>query len=407
MCRQTILTVRNFGPIENTEINIDKYTILIGPQGSGKSTLAKLFSVFTWMEKSLSLGVLTSKKVEQYSRFQKTYCKYHRMENFFEENTYIKYVGVSYDFLYEKGKFHIEGSYKESIHEVAKVMYVPAERGFLSTLGKFFNPKGLPDSMVAFWEGLKEAETFYGAGYDLPINGIRFEYDTLNDIAWLKGEGYRVNLSSSSSGYQSLLPMSIVTRYLSRLVSSKVVESRLNVQEQEQMKREVKKIMDNDKLSEDVKMAMLHTVSSRYRYSRFVNIVEEPEQNLYPESQMHVLHELLSVANEMDGNQLFLTTHSPYLIDFLTLSAKAFNVKKSMSGNEDTERLYSIVPQSALLDPMHLNVYEVKDGGAVPLATYEDGLPSDENVLNKTLAFSNKLYDDLLELEEVSERKQP
>lgn len=400
MCRQVTLTVRNFGPIKNAEISIDKYTVLIGPQGSGKSTLAKLFSMFTWMEKSLLLGVLTSKKVEQYSRFQKTYCKYHRIEGFFMEYTYIKYMGINYDFLYDKGKFHMEENHKEQDYEVAKVMYIPAERGFFSVVGKFLNPKGLPDSIIAFWEGLKEAENFYNTGYELPINGLKFEYDILNGIAWLKGNDYKVNLSASSSGYQSLLPMSIVTHYLSRLVSDRAAKSHLNVQEQERMKREVEKIMDNNKLSEDVKLAMLHTISSRFSYSRFVNIVEEPEQNLYPESQMYVLYELLSVANEMKGNQLFLTTHSPYFIDFLTLSAKAFNIRKSVKGNNVPTRLYDIVPQSALINPRVLNVYEIKDGGVLPLNTYDDGLPSDENVLNKALAFANELYDDLLEIED-------
>lgn len=404
MCRQITLAVKNFGPIKDARINIDKYTMLIGPQGSGKSTLAKLFSMFTWMEKNLVLGVLTPNKVEQYSRFQKIYCKYHRMESFFMEGTYIRYIGINYDFLYDTGKFHIEGSGNEHDYEVAKVMYVPAERGFLSAVGKFLNPKGLSDSMIAFWEGLKEAENFYKTGYDLPINGIKFEYDTLNDIAWLKGEDYRVNLSASSSGYQSLLPMSLVTHYLSRLVSSRITEQRLNVQEQGKMKREVKRVMENDKLSEDVKMAMLHAISSRFSYSRFVNIVEEPEQNLYPESQMYVLYELLSVANKEEGNQLLLTTHSPYLIDFLTLSAKAFNVRKSVTNNKVPERLYDVVPQSALIDPAHLNVYEVEGGGVVPLGTYDDGLPSDDNALNRTLAYTNKLYDELLEIEESLER---
>lgn len=405
MCKQVTLTVENFGPISSVKINIDKYTLLLGAQGAGKSTLAKLFSMFTWMEKSLVLGVLTSKKLEQYSRFQKSYCKYHRMESFFKDNTYILYVGINYNFRYEENKFHVEEKTNESQdYENAKVMYVPAERGYFSVVGKFLNTKGLSDSMIAFWEEFKEAENFYKTDYELPINNMKFEYDALNDIAWLKGNNYKVNLSASSSGYQSLLPLSIVTRYLAKTVSSKIFESRLNGKEQEQVRREVKRIMQNDKLSDDVKMAMLHAISSRFNYSRFVNIVEEPEQNLYPESQMCVLYELLSAANELEGSQLFLTTHSPYLINFLTLSAKAFNIRqkiaKSSRNSSFTDRLNRIVPKSAQIDPAHLNVYEVRDGIATLLSSYDDGLPSDNNVLNKALGNTNIIYDDLMEIEE-------
>lgn len=76
---------------------------------------------------------------------------------------------------------------------------------------------------------------------------------------------------------------------------------------------------------------MLRNISSRFKYSRFVNIVEEMEQNLYPESQMNVLFDLLNDANKMDLNRLVLTTHSPYVINYLTLAAKAFAESKSIS----------------------------------------------------------------------------
>ena len=45
--------VRNFGPLRDCDVNIKKYTILIGPQGSGKSTLARLYSSLSWIEKSI------------------------------------------------------------------------------------------------------------------------------------------------------------------------------------------------------------------------------------------------------------------------------------------------------------------------------------------------------------------
>ena len=41
------LIVRNFGPIQEIEIDLKKVTLLIGPQAAGKSTLAKLAAIFS------------------------------------------------------------------------------------------------------------------------------------------------------------------------------------------------------------------------------------------------------------------------------------------------------------------------------------------------------------------------
>ena len=47
--------------------------------------------------------------------------------------------------------------------------------------------------------------------------------------------------------------------------------------------------------------------------SCFVNIVEEPEQNLYPNSQK-VLTECLVKSLQKPDNRLIFTTHSPYVL---------------------------------------------------------------------------------------------
>lgn len=407
MCTPVKLTVHNFGPIKNAELITDKYTVILGPQGSGKSTLAKLFSLFTWMEKGLALCTLTPIVVEKYSRFQKNYCKYHRIDSFFKDNTYIKYEGVNYGFVYENGKLFVDGCAEDDPidYDVAKVIYIPAERGYLSLLTKTTNIKGMPDSMQAFLDVFKEAEKERKTGYALPIGDATFEYDSLNDTAWIKGikDNYKIRLSAASSGFRSMLPMMLVSQYLSDWVSQKVEYSRLNHEEQENMRKEVKKVMLNDKLSEDIKMAMLQTLSSRFRYSRFVNIVEEPEQNLYPESQRLVLYDLIFSTNKLTGNQIFITTHSPYFINFLTLAVKAFIIKRVLDTHKSEELLNAlncIVPHSAQINPEKLHIYEINNGNLELLPVYDGGLPSDENSLNIELGHTNELFDQLLEIED-------
>ena len=163
--------------------------------------------------------------------------------------------------------------------------------------------------------------------------------------------------------------------------------------------------MNDKSLTDGVKFAMLRNISSRFKYSCFVNIVEEMELNLYPESQRSVLFDLLSYANKIELNRLVLTTHSPYVIIYLTLAAKAFLLTQKVSANETLqERIKEVVPADSAIDPARLRIYELKDGGVFRLSTYE-GLPSDENFLNIQLGVTNELFDQLLEIEQEFDYK--
>ena len=72
--------------------------------------------------------------------------------------------------------------------------------------------------------------------------------------------------------------------------------------------------------------AEISTVLNKYTNSFFLNVVEEPEQNLFPESQMKNLAFLLEVANVNDENKIVMTTHSPYVLSYITLAAKSYEL---------------------------------------------------------------------------------
>lgn len=399
------LTIHQFGPISDADVVFDKYTVLIGKQGSGKSTVAKLYSLFTWMEKGLARRVTSEKYITQYSRFQKIYCAYHRLESYFKIETVIRFYGLHYNFFYENEKFRVEEKGLPDSYKVAKVMYVPAERNFLSTADDTDSLKSLPESLETLLEEFGKAKNAFKTGYRLPFDDTDFEYDALNKISWIKGNNYKIRLSAASSGYQSVLPLSLITRFLSDLVLDNTSKEDLSIKEKKQIEKEVNKVMDDKSLTDEVKFAMLRNISSRFKYSRFVNIVEEMEQNLYPESQMNVLFDLLNDANKMDLNRLVLTTHSPYVINYLTLAAKAFVLNQKVSADRALKnKINEVVPLDSIVDPAQLRIYELKDGGVFPLSSYE-GLPSDENTLNIQLGLTNELFDQLLEIEEEFDYK--
>lgn len=159
-------------------------------------------------------------------------------------------------------------------------------------------------------------------------------------------------------------------------------------------------MVKND-ISEDIRDAMLKTISAQFKYSSFVNVVEEMEQNLYPNSQNKILYYLISQCNQLDSNKLFLTTHSPYLINYLTLAIKANQIFELSQGNENIKKqLSKIIPETSYVKSSDLNIYEIKDNGIASKLEFVRGLPSDNNFLNNLLAETNNVFNDLLDIEE-------
>jgi hypothetical protein len=96
-----------------------------------------------------------------------------------------------------------------------------------------------------------------------------------------------------------------------------------------------------------------------------------------------------------------MTTHSPYLINYLTLAVKADFLKPKISAQRALDELHLIVPLSSTISGDDLVIYELNelDGTIAALENYK-GVPTDENKLNEELGESNELYARLLELQQ-------
>ena len=336
------IIVRSFGPVKDLDIILKKVTLFIGDQGTGKSCVAKLFSTFKWMEKVLCQKKYKPSYFEQYNRFKTKLCAYHRIETFINKDSYIRYVGDLYEFLYENGNFSIIDKCRD-IKGIAKIMYVPAERSIVSVAeNKSKLLKELPDSSETFSDEFVNAKKYFQSGYNLPFEGLRFEYDNLNDTGWIRGNDYKVRLTNASSGIQSSLPMCIVSEYLSSKISNKE-EIKLSKEEKDKLEKRVAEIMQNDEYSESIKDMMIRQLSYVNRYNQFINIVEEPELNLFPRSQMQTLCSLISNNASSDENMLVFTTHSPYslaIINTMIMGAKAY----ANAEEEQKNQIETILP---------------------------------------------------------------
>lgn len=402
------IKIKNFGPIKEGYaddggfMDVKKVTVFIGNQGSGKSTVAKVISTMIWLEKAINRGdvkILDLTKSDFFDFFE-----YQRIHNYLQENSEIEYVGEKLSIKYNKNLAHPEVTWKTGHYSVPKIMYVPSERNFLSVVKNAYGLKNLPDTLYTFAEELRKGQMELNDKLlDLPVGDLRFKYKKENGTSYLIGKDFELDLTESSSGYQSLVPLYLVTKFLSDELhkSEDIIREQLTVEQSVRRKKEITDIIYNLSLSDLQRHDEVEEINKKYFNTCLINIVEEPEQNLYPTSQHQILNNLLAFNNMNPDNQLIMTTHSPYLINYLTLAVKANELEELVKSDDLKIRLNKIVPLNSTINPNDLVIYELdeKIGSIKKLGNY-NGIPSDSNFLNKALGKGNQQFDSLLEIEE-------
>ncbi len=408
------IKIKNFGPIKEGYLENDgwldirKVTLFIGNQGSGKSTIAKLISCFKWIEKALTRGDYEPNWFIQRNRFRKVYCTYHKIQNYFKDNTELYYKGDSYWIDYTNGLLSITQNQIGS-YQLPQIMYVPAERNFISTIRHPELLKLSSDALVEFITEFDNAKKEANIdGLNLPINDTLIQYDRLNDLINIKGNGYKVRLTEASSGFQSLVPLHLVSWSLAHSVkiqANRAKKTSMSSDELNRFKEGISDIWLNDSLTDEQRRAAISVLSSKFNKSVFINIVEEPEQNLFPTAQQNVLNSLLSFNNFNEGNELIMTTHSPYIINYLTIAIQGMALNQKINRTKNTngaiDKLNKIVPKNSTISDKDVIIYQLneKNGSIEKLENFE-GVPSGENYLNQSLVMGNELFDALLEIEQ-------
>ena len=89
-------------------------------------------------------------------------------------------------------------------------------------------------------------------------------------------------------------------------------------------------------------------------------VIEEPEQNLFPETQVKLMYYILSKLDHKNSrDSLVLTTHSPYILYALNNC-----LLSAVAAKEDADAVAEItsVPKEAWINPEIVSVWELRDG---------------------------------------------
>ncbi len=392
------ILIKNIGAIKNSgKLLLSPVTVFCGKQGSGKSTVAKLISTFMWLEKALVRKDINASEITS-EVFLHKYCAYHYIDSFFSNDSFFFYDGNAYRFEYNEQTLSIETK-DVADYLMPQIMYIPAERNFMMAVENAERISNLPPALTTlqyeYQKALKNTPS-----YKISINGYNVEYDNNTKTVWLSDSGkYRIRTFEAASGLQSFIPISVVTEYLLDKIKNGS-SKQLSVEENSKLNTEISNILDNKLLDENLRKILIENINKRFKNKCLWNIVEEPEQNLFPESQTKVLETLLSAYNRFNGNGLIITTHSPYILNGFSLSAMAAELKQKFSNNKEVlKKLYKIVPENSVVSNKDLSIFEIKNNGTITKLNSYSGIPSDDNFLNNYLEKSNDLFNELLGLE--------
>ena len=349
------IKIRNFGPISEVDITLKKVNIFIGEQGVGKSTLAKLLSCCR--DFILYFMILNEENNEN---VMKIFGRY-GLQGYFKEDTIIEYheddsfqlkycnghFDVSHDrisreklndFMYNIISSCIEDTCKilgtpieiekMDLEEIKKIipgkiplilsnlrtsLYCPAERSIVSIMANslasmMLNKIPLPYTLLEYMSFFEKARQEF-TEFNIPFLKLSYSFEdgknavTVNDAS--------VKLEYASSGIQSVLPLLMVIEY-----------------------------------------CLQHKFFSSFT-------IEEPELNLFPTNQLHLIQTLIAKTNREDTSlgSWTITTHSPYLLSVFNISLLAGRITEKFP--DATDRLSELIQPGHVIKPDEISVYEL------------------------------------------------
>ena len=396
------LFIENIGPIKHVNIDLNRVNVFIGPQSSGKSTIAKLISFCSWMEKH---NEATEEAFER--GLVKTLKEYYRMSGYFNEDSVFLYEGEDVDIAYNCELMRVSGSCnfyhihpKEFLgHHLErtvnpKVLYIPAERNFVSSVPNLKRYTEDNDSLQSFINDWFEAKRHFSPDTPLDIKplGIKYYYNEKADRDYFVldetvVENSPMMLNEGSSGQQSLVPLMVLVDWISRGIYE--TAKPFSPIERERIKDLLTQMSSSEQEKQLINRLKGFLGGKIYSHSQFV--IEEPEQNLFPSTQKDLLYSLLASINHGRNHKMVITTHSPYILYALNNAMMAYLVKDNAQMPDKVRETIGCL--GAAFDPKQVSVWQIQDGCLVGLDGEQNGTIQDKNGLIRRNYFDSVMGD--------------
>ena len=252
-----------------------------------------------------------------------------------------------------------------------KVMYIPAERNFVSAVHNLRNYAEENDHLQDFvniWYQIKR-KFLKSEALEVLNLGVKYFYsekDYSDNV--ITDDGKPLPLEAASSGLQSVIPLLAIFNWFSSGIYQE--ERPFSPVEYEEVMNAIENLSEqqvDDKMKKMVERLTGFVSGKIYSHTQF--IVEEPEQNLFPITQCELLNYMVAAINHGKNHRLLLTTHSPYILNQFNLLFKAYDLRKQVGGaalNYEDTGIYAIMDgklknlklkNAHLVDPEYLSQF--------------------------------------------------
>lgn len=400
------LTIRNIGALVNVNITLSKINLIIGPQSTGKSCILKIASFCAWLEKSISLNqnvrnFLTREFIDAHL------LAFHNLQGYINEDSFFEYetdiMKFSFSFKENEHQFNWKDNgrwdYKRN-----KIAYIVAERNVLSVIPNWFEIDFPNNSIRYFMKEWQNARNNNGENKQIPIlnTGIDYKYDKEKGAdRVILSNGKELSLLNASSGLQSLVPLFVFIDYISKDIFKLDIQS---IKDQDAKANLLYQLKENHPSGEFISINnhgvsiasddLNYIVENFTKYNHSDIYLEEPEENLFPETQRDLVNWLAEIVNGERNHSLFIATHSPYIMsafnnliqagDIMEESPERTNEVEKIIGGHRAIR-YDDIAAFAIADGC---VHSIKDDELRLISPSELDTVSDDiaNVFNQLIA---------------------
>lgn len=381
-----ILTIHHIGPVQHVVLEMKRINVVIGPQSAGKSCILKIACFCAWAEKRIQLEQ-GKNGFADFEYIRENLLAFHKLTGFLHDDSSIEYkseyLSFVIDFAHETFDFKWGNSKNRFGYRRPRISYIPAERNLVSSIPNWFDVKMDSTNLKSFIADWAYAHKLCGDRAELPVLdlGVRFFYDKQTDRDYvLLDDGKKMKLSDASSGLQSVIPMWVYLDYLfskqyspNEMLSSKTETENEEVAQriyESKYKKTVRQAGENGEVYIGKVGLTKRMFASKHDFEEFKQLVsdytltshsdiylEEPEQNLFPLTQVELVNELLA-KTALHHDSLFVATHSPYILYALNNCMMGYVVKNHILA--DMKELRE--NESSWVNPKEVAVWEIRDG---------------------------------------------
>ena len=302
------IRIQNVGPIADTgQLELAPVNLIIGKQSSGKSTLLKIICFCRWIDKQVSIGARIKGKSASYAyshhyRFTRELMHFYRFnESFFSAESHIEYNGDAADIIFSgtaNRNAQITAKPKGDKYNT-KLCFIPSERNLLSSMKNIQDGYRSSDMDMLFnfvfeWGEFREKFT--------PDNRLRLTVAPEMEYYYDKEKGEQILITKNrrtvppfspffaSSGIQSAFPLEVILHSLVNCVGTNAKLSQSDLTQI--LARLVREGASSEELQKAIE-AGREVSRNLLSYQGAQIFVEEPEQNLFPESQAAMIQSIV------------------------------------------------------------------------------------------------------------------